>query len=182
MKDEPLENNIVSLHARGWSVRRLSSEFRISRGRIRRILQRNTYKRMTGKTYRSKPGKQGSKLDLHKAYIKEILESYKTPPPTNQRIFELIKQKGYDGGITILRNYLSQVRGKQTHDPVVCVETLPGQRGAHDWSEEYIMFTSTGKKEKVIFFSFILCYSRRQYISIVEDKTQTTLLNCLIDK
>jgi hypothetical protein len=37
MKDESLENNIVFLHALGWSVRRLSSEFKISRERVDRI-------------------------------------------------------------------------------------------------------------------------------------------------
>lgn len=99
MKDPQLENNIISLHARGWPIRRLSNEFRISRERVRRILHSNAHERSsTGACKRKKPGKQGSKLDAYKELIKGTLEKYIDPPPTNQRIFEIIKQKGFDGG------------------------------------------------------------------------------------
>jgi transposase len=180
MKDEPLHNNIVSLHAKGWSIHRLSDEFGISRGRVRRIIMQNDYMRQTGKEYKKKPGKQGSKLDAWKEYIGELLETYQKEPPTNQRIFELIKEKGYNGGITILRNYLVKVRAQNHKEPLTCIETPAGQRASHDWSEYNIEFTSTGRIEKVIFFSLILNYSRRQYIEITENKTQPTLLESLV--
>jgi len=61
------------------------------------------------------------------------------------------------------------------------VETGPGQRAAHDWSDYNISFTLTGKTEQVTFFSYILGYSRRQYIEVVNDKKQLTLLGCLIN-
>ena len=47
MKDQQLENSVVTLHAKGWSVRRLSRELGISRGRVRRILVANTVVRDT---------------------------------------------------------------------------------------------------------------------------------------
>ena len=182
MKDPQLENNIISLHSRGWPIRRLSREFGISRERVKRILLSNAHVRKTGEPpQRKKPGKQGSKLDAYKSIIKETLEKYTDPPPTNQRIFEIIKQKGFDGGITIVSKYLKQIRGKQIHEPIICVETAPGQRAAHDWSDESILFTCTGEKEKMTFFSIILGYSRRQYICLAENKTQQTLFNCLIE-
>ena len=53
MKDEALENNIVTLFERAWSVRRLSREFGISRGRVNRILEHNEYKRETGRQHKS---------------------------------------------------------------------------------------------------------------------------------
>ena len=115
MKDEQLENSIVTLHGRGWTVRRLSREFHISRERVSRILVINENNRHGGtvlKTVQSKS--RGSvKLDPYKEYIGELLEQYTDPPATNQRIFELIKEKGYQGGITILGDYLSQIRGKR---------------------------------------------------------------------
>ena len=117
----------------------------------------------------------------YKDYIKELLETYKDPPPTGQRVFELIREKGYPGGRTIVNYYLADVRGKQTQEPVICVETPAGQRGSHDWSEYYVYLSDKGEKEKIIFFSFILNYSRRQYIEVVEDKTQTSLFQCLIN-
>jgi len=162
-------------------VRRLSREFGISRGRVKRILLCNEHKRATGEDQHPKPKRKTSKLDPYKEYIHRLVEEYKDPPPTVQRVFELIREQGYPGGKTIVSYYLASIRGKHEKEPVVCVETAPGQRGSHDWSEYYIYFSETGHKEKVTFFSFILNYSRRQFIDVVDDKTQATLFQCLIN-
>jgi len=181
MKDEPLENSIITLHSRGWSIRRLAPEFGISRGRVRRIIEKNMRNRTAEPTVKNPQGEKPSKLTPYKEAIQELLEKYKDTPVTNQRVLEMIKAKGYEGGMTILSIYLSEVRGKKLPDPITCVETLAGQRGSHDWSEYYLELTRCGKKEKVTFFSFILHYSRRQYICVVEDKSQSTLIKCLVD-
>lgn len=181
MKDELLENMVITLHSRGWGLREIARKFGISRGRVRRIIERNRHKRETGGEYQRTKAQRASLLDPYKEYITGLLDQYKDPPITNQRILELIREKGYQGGKTILGDYLAGTRGKKTGEPVVCVETAPGERGSHDWSEYYIRFSDVDKKEKVIFFSFILNYSRRQYIEVVDDKTQATLLKCLVN-
>lgn len=180
MNDEQLNNNIVTLYGRGWAVRRLSREFGISRGRVKRILSRHLSQREEGMEKLSEKIKKSSKLDPLKPYIGELLEEFTTPAITNQRIFELLREKGYQGGMTILRDYLMEIRGKKTPEPVYTVETSPGERAYHDWSDYFINFTQTGT-EKVTFFSFILGYSRRQYIEEVKDKTQPVLLRAMIN-
>jgi len=181
MQDESLENSVVTLHARGWAIRRISREFGISRERVSRILKCNNQIRETGNIKPEKVVVKPSKLDAYKGYIAELLDTYTDPPITGERVLEKIREKGFDGGHTILRNYLAAVRGKQAGEPVVYVETSPGKRGSHDWSEYSIYFSDSDKKEKVTFFSFILNYSRRQYIEVVDDKTQSTLLKCLVN-
>lgn len=180
MQDESLENSVVTLHARGWAIRRLSRELGISRERIIRILKQNSQKRETGRAMPRETVVKPSKLDPFKEHISELLATYTDPPITSQRVLEKIREKGYQGGRTILGEYVASVRGKQSDEPVFCVETSAGQRGSHDWSEYAIYFSDTDKKEKVTFFSFILNYSRRQYIDVVDDKTQATLLKCLV--
>jgi len=173
MKDENLENIVVNLYARGWSIRRISREMQISRVRIRRILVSNSvYRDTTPKEVVKPKNKRPSKLDPYKGYIGELLEKYRDI--SGQRIYELLKVKGYDGEITILRDYLKTIRQVGSKTPLRMVETDPGQLAAHDWSDYNITFT-TGETRKVTFFSFILCYSRRQYVSVVEDKKQKTL-------
>lgn len=180
MQNESIENSVITLHARGWTIRRISRELGISRERVTRILRRNNQKRETGQAMPRKIMMKPSKLDPYKEYISELLDKYRQPPVTTQRVLEKIREKGYQGGRTILGDYVASIRGKQAGEPVVYVETAPGQRGSHDWSEYHVYFTDSGTKENVIFFSFILNYCRRQYIEVVDDKTQTTLLRCLV--
>ena len=180
MKDESLENTVITLHGQGWSIRRLSTELGISRERVRRLLVANSVLRTTTQSEKVKQkNRRASKLDPYKEFIGELLEKYSNI--TGQRVYEHLKQEGFDGGITIVSDYLSRVRKVVVKTPVRMVETEPGQRAAHDWSDYNITFTRTGKTEQVTFLSYILCYSRRQYIEVVDDKKQKTLFRCLIN-
>lgn len=187
MKDESLDNSVVTLFSRRWAVRRIARELGISRNRVKRILLRHQARRDEGQPPVSKPCTRASKLDAYKEYIKELLQTFTTPPersfrpPTCQRIFELLREKGYDGGITLVKDYIATCRPKRKAEPIFTVETAPGQRGQHDWSEYEITFTAVGETHTVIFFSFILSYSRRQYLEVVPDKTQATLFRALIN-
>ncbi|MCK5681847.1 transposase, partial [bacterium] len=180
MKDESLENTVITLHGQGWSMRRLSKELGISRERVRRLLAANSASRTTTQSEQIKPKKKlPGKLDPYKEFISELLEKYTNI--TGQRVYEHLKEKGFDGGTTIVSNYLHGVRRVAVKTPVRMVETLPGQRGAHDWSDYNIPFTLSGKTEQVTFLSYILGYSRRQYIEVVKDKKQKTLFQSLIN-
>ncbi|GAB3348713.1 hypothetical protein GCM10027566_04350 [Arachidicoccus ginsenosidivorans] len=180
MIDEYLENIVITLHANnGWPIRKISRELSISRSRIRRMLQSNTALRdkptevnIPVKTHRA------SKLDPYKDFVVSLMEKH--PKITAQRVFEHLVEKGYDGGISICRYLVRALRGAGSKEPIKMVETDPGQLAVHDWSDYNICFTENVKKEKVTFFSYILGYSRRQYIAVVDDKTQQTLFRSLI--
>ena len=179
MKDEALENSLIYQYNQGWSIRRLSEEYHISRRRANRILEERERRRSEGIDDGVKPVPRKSKLDPHKDNIYRLLEEFKGV--TAQRVYECILEKGYTGKISILEDYLVTIRKGKAKEVIRCVETAPGQRAAHDWSEYMIEFTySGGKEQKVIFFSYILGYSRRQYIEVVEDKVQTSLFECLV--
>jgi len=131
MKDENLENTVVTLHYQGWSIRRISREMRMSRRRIRRILVSKSVLRDTTpeQGIRSKR-RRPSKLDPYKEYIAELLEKYSDI--TGQRVYELLKEKGFEGEISIVRVYLKSIRHVGSKTPIRMVETDPGQRAAHD--------------------------------------------------
>ena len=180
MKNEQLGNTVITLHIqKGWPIRRISRELCISRKRIRRLLASNSVLRDTTGNDAVKPKKKRtSKLDPYKEFIAGLLDKYSNI--TGQRIYEHLKQKGFEGEITIVRDYLKSIRQVGSKTPVRMVETDPGQRAAHDWSDYNIPFTLSGKTEQVTFFSYILGYSRRQYIEVVDDKKQQTLFRELI--
>jgi transposase len=154
----------------------------ISRGRVRRWLVSNSVLRDTtpGDEITLKKKRQ-SKLDPYKVLIAELLDKYSNI--TGQRVYEHLRQRGFDGKITIVGDYLKSIREVGPKTPIRLVETDPGQRAAHDWSDYNIRFTSQnpGVATQVTFFSYILCYSRRQYIEVVDDKKQQTLFRELIN-
>lgn len=179
MKDEAFENSVIYNHNQGWSIRRLGREYHCGRKRILRILSENELRRTGGMNTPKSPRVYPCKLDPYKEHIQDLLQKFGNI--TTQRIYEQILEKGYPGKISMVEVYVSKIRTAKSHPVIRCVETAPGQRAAHDWSEYMIEFTSTeGREHKVILFSYILAYSRRQYIEVVEDKTQRTLFECLV--
>jgi len=179
MKDEAFENSVIYHHGQGWSIRRLGREYHCGRNRILRILRENEHRRTMGMNPVKEPRVYPSKLDPYKEHIQDLLQKFGNI--TTQRIYEQILEKGYPGKISMVEVYVSKIRSSKIHPVIRCVETAPGQRAAHDWSEYMIEFTSTeGRESKVTFFSYILAYSRRQYIEVVEDKIQRTLMECLV--
>jgi transposase len=179
MKDEAFENSVIYNHGQGWSIRRLAREYRCGRNRILRILRENEQRRNQGVSPLMAPRVYPSKLDPYKEHIHDLLQKYKNI--TAQRIYETILDKGYPGKISMVEVYVRKIRASKSHPVIRCVETAPGQRAAHDWSEYMIEFTSPASKpHKVTFFSYIMAYSRRQYLEVVEDKTQRTLFECLV--
>ena len=179
MKDEAFENSVIYHHGQGWSIRRLGREYHCGRNRILRILRENEHRRTMGMNPLKEPKVYPSKLDPYKEHIQDLLQKFGNI--TTQRIYEQILEKGYPGKISMVEVYVSKIRTSKSHPVIRCVETAPGQRAAHDWSEYMIEFTSSEAREyKVTFFSYILGYSRRQYIEVVEDKTQRTLFECMV--
>ena len=179
MKDEAFENSVIYNYGQGWSIRRLAREYHCGRNRIKRILLENEQKRTHGVSKLVAPRVYPSKLDPYKEYIQDLLQKFGNI--TTQRIYEIILEKGYPGKISMVEVYVRKIRTSKSPPVIRCVETAPGQRAAHDWSEYMIEFTSSAAKQhNVIFFSYIMAYSRRQYIEVVEDKTQRTLFECLV--
>lgn len=136
MKDENLENTVVTLHVhKGWSIRKISRDLGISRGRIRRMLLSHAALRTSTPPADKIPLKKprSSKLDPYKELIAGWMNKY--AKLTSQRVYELLREEGYDGGITICRQYVRSLRGMGSKTPVRMVETSPGELAAHDWSD-----------------------------------------------
>ncbi len=179
---EELEHLIITMRAEGCSIRSLSRRFHMGRNTLRRILKKKHLERNEGhniltlRQARHTSGGQAprqSKLDPFLPAMKELLEKF--PALTGQRLYEELKIMGYEGGISILRDRLRKLRPKPKRDPVIRFETDPGQQGQMDWSPYTIPFTRTGKAE-VLCFSYILGFSRRQYLDFTINRNFYTLI------
>jgi transposase len=174
-RDE-LEHLVVTMHAQGWTIRTLSRHFHMSRNTVRRILRKNGSQRNHGHDILAEKKRQTprkSKLDPFLPALKKLIEDY--PDITGERMCEELKILGYEGGISILRERLRAIRPKPKRDPVVRFETGPGIQGQMDWSPYTIPFARTGKAE-VLCFSYVLGFSRRQYIDFTVNRKFFTLI------
>jgi transposase len=169
MKDEPknfigtreeFAQRLIIMRSEGFSIHGLSRRFGVSRNTVRRILRAHTDQRERGHDVLVKKLKRESKLDEHEETIKKTLEQY--PDISGVRLYETLKDAGYTGGISIVRDLLGKRRPKE-QGPVIRFETEAGKQGQMDWSPYTLPFTRTGKAT-VQCFSFILCFSRRHYI------------------
>ena len=173
---EELEHLIITLRAEGSSIRGLGRRFQMGRNTLRRILREKDSDRNEGHdllVQKGRPAPRQSKLDSFLPAIQELLEEF--PALTGQRLYEELKIKGYEGGISILRDRLRKLRPKPKRDPVIRFETGPGLQGQMDWSPYTLPFTRTGKAEALC-FSYILGFSRRQYIDFTTDRKFFTLI------
>ena len=171
-----LEHQVVTMQAQGWSIRSLARHFGLGRNTVRRILRRNEARREQGPEQAVMLGKttlRRSKLDPFMPLIQQLLAKF--PDITGVRMFEELREAGYEGGMTILTDRLRWLRPKPKKAPVVRFETDPGVQGQMDWSPYTIRFKKGGKS-KVLCFSYILGFSRRQYIDFTRHRDFFTLI------
>jgi len=170
---EDFLNQIVTMNAEGWSIHALVKHFEVSRNMVRRILRAHQSKRDDGHNILPKKQKRGSKLAPFIPMMKSLIEEF--PNITGVRMVEKLKDAGYDGGKTIVTDHLRVMRPKPKREPVVRFETEPGVQGQMDWSPYTIPFVKTGKST-VLCFSYILGFSRRQYIDFTINRKFHTLI------
>jgi len=74
-----------------------------------------------------------------------------------------IKERGYTGSYTIVKDFIRQVKGAKPKPAFVRFETPPGEQAQVDWSE-FGWLECNGKRMKLWCFSMVLGYSRTLYV------------------
>jgi transposase len=164
---------VISLHtmrAEGKSIREIARQTGHSRNTIRRYLRAESIPE-------KKPRKpRGSKLDPFKPFLKERLQEgiYNC-----EVLYELLKDRGYTGGRTILKDYVKNFRPPKQVPAVLRYETQPGEYAQVDWGLcEYVDPEGTIRRAPV--FVLVLGYSRTTYIEFAKRCDIHSFLRCLI--
>lgn len=116
-----------------------------------------------------------SKLDQFKPYIDSVLED--EPRFNREVLFQRLKSMGYQGGISILRDYALQRSQEITRKAVIRFETEPGYQAQVDWK-------LLGKQRigdrvtKLYAFVMVFGYSRKPFVIHTTSMDQATLLMC----
>jgi transposase len=173
--NDTLIHEIVLRFRGGASMRRIAQSLHVSRRTVRRALDQVDQARMAGAPpgeSRARP-RRGSQLDAYEATIVDLLARY--PEITAQRIHEELRRLGYQGSYTLLCQRVQTLRPRPIVPPVQRFETAPGLQAQMDYSTYDIDFTSEGRR-RVHAFSYVLGYSRRQYLHFVESQDFATTI------
>jgi transposase len=113
-----------------------------------------------------------SKLDDHTPYLAERL---KAGVWNAQVLLRELKQQGYQGGYTILKDWLQPQRAEARATAVRRFETPPGQQAQVDWGHLGHL-EAGGKQHRIWGFAITLGYSRRLWSEAALDQKLGTLL------
>ena len=112
-------------------------------------------------------------LDPFEPILKELLTRY--PQLTVERAWQELQARGFTGKYTVVRERIRRLRPRTTPAPVQRFETLEAQQAQMDFGVYDIDFTREGRR-RVYLFSYLLGYSRRQYLRFVESMDLVTTL------
>jgi transposase len=140
---------IKALHERGVYQADIAAQLGVHPKTVSRALAR-------GSAPKGQRPARGSKLDRFKAEVDRLLAEGVWNAMV---IWREIQAQGYEGQLTVLREYIGPKRALRTGKATVRFETEPGRQLQSDWGE--IVTQLAGEMVKVHFIINELGYSRR---------------------
>ena len=174
--NEETKNQIVRLRQGGSSIRAIARQLGLPRYRVAKALAAQHSARAEGEGAGGLPRakqKRASCLDEHEAALVRLLARY--PDITAVRAHEELRKAGFEGGYNVVKRALRGLRPGKRPEVVVRFETGPGVQAQMDYSTYTLDFTEEGRR-RVHLFSYLLGYSRRQYLRFVESQDFTTTI------
>jgi transposase len=163
--EEQMELTILKKH--GESIRGLSRSTGRSRNTVRRYL------RSGADAGRRKPApKRAEKLDPFKSYLIARMKAAAPDRIPAAVLFREIKEHGYLGGDTRVKEFVRSLTPASPPEPVVRFETEPGRQMQADWAS---VGRGTGK---LSIFIATLGWSRASYVEFCDEERVETLIGC----
>jgi transposase len=114
-----------------------------------------------------------SMLDPYKGQIVRWLDSH---PYTAAQVFLRLRESGYAGGITIVKDYVRHIRPPQT-PAFLTLAFAPGECAQVDWGQ-FGSISVGHTRRRLSFFVMVLCYSRLLYVEFTVSETMEHFLAC----
>lgn len=151
-----------------WAIRKIERHLKISWKTIRKYLHAPAQ----APALRSRT----SKLDPFQGQIAEWLE--KDPRVTAAVIEQRLRPLGYNGGHSILQEYVRKVRPQQsTRRAFVRMEPPAGERFEVDWGH-FGALSYSGDVRKLYAFALVEAHSRMLYVEFTHSQSFETFARC----
>lgn len=150
------------------SLRVIAERVKVHRATVAAVVHRRSVRLEAAEKTRRR-----SILEPYYPYIEELLQKDASRSAVN--ILQSMRERGYTGGITILKDYLSACRPSPEQEAYLTLEFLPGQAAQVDWGEFGDVF---GVGRKVHCFVMVLCWSRLLYLEFTLSANFESFIRC----
>ena len=165
---------ILDLHRQGLSVSAIARQMGVDRKTVRTYIAKG----LEPPTYKKRASAPGV-VDRFEPYLCERLAAY--PTLTARRLFREIKERGFSGGYSIVRDRVRDIRPAPSAGYEVRFETPPGEQAQVDFARFEVEFVDEpGLKRIVWLFSMVLGYSRLIWARFVLHQDLQSVLRCHI--
>ena len=165
--DEYLE--VQELFRQGVSRREIARKMDLDRKTVRKYLDP-----ITGPPAIKHRKQRSSLLDGYKDYLKKRISQGCT---NGVVLYREIKEQGYHGRITILRDFIQPLRQQERWRAEIRWESAPGQYAQVDWGHFNAQLPD-GSLVKLYAFVYTLAYSRVSYVEWTNRMDLATLERC----
>jgi len=116
---------------------------------------------------------RASQLDPYKNQVVRLLETH---PYSAQQILQRLREDGFSGGYTIIKDYVRRVRPPR-REAFLKLSFAPGECAQLDWGA-YGSIAVGSTRRRLSFFVMVLCYSRLMYVEFTVSQTMEHFLAC----
>lgn len=163
---------ILDLHRQGLSVSAIAQQLDLDRKTVRKYIARG----LEAPSYRARAPRP-CKVDRYRRYLCERLAAF--PGLSAVRLLREVRELGYAGGLTALKDFVRTVRPKAPPAFEHRFETGPGEQAQVDFAEFRVAFADEpGWLRKLWLFSLVLGHSRYLWGRFVLHQDLVTLLRC----
>jgi len=163
--------DIIAMHRRGCSARKIARITGIHRNTIKKQLESNFFPQC------QREKRKESILKPYQQMIKDYLEQDNYQATW---IFDRLKRMGYPGSYETIKIYVRSIKEQKTRLAYIRFETEPGLQAQVDWGDFQIQEIN-GKTTTLYAFAMLLGYSRAMYVEFVECCTLETFMDCHIN-
>jgi transposase len=164
--------DIVMLHRKGISQRKIARKLGISRNTVKKYIENPEFPES-----RWRPRKRKSLLDPYRDTINTWLEE--DLDYTAAWIYDRLSHMGFNGSYEIVKRTVGKIKAERHRIAYMRFETEPGYQGQVDFGE-FQIDRADGSIKKLYLFSMILGYSRKIYGELIERCDLPTFLDCHI--
>jgi transposase len=165
---------ILDLHRQGLSVSAIARQLGIDRKTVRGYIAKG----LEPPTYAPRPTTPGIVAPFE-TFLRERLIAY--PGLTAVRLWRELKERGYEGGYSVVRDRVRDMRPTPAPGFEVRFETPPGEQAQVDFARFDVEFLDEpGVRRIVWLFSMVLGCSRLIWARFVIHQDQQSVLRCHI--